>query len=150
MEPGHLGWTVMSVARLAVSVIRDTKGTLFTGSGNVTRDAVWKRLEGEAVALGEVATVNFGKQLRDRRKYHRDVITVDSVDDLGSNYRPCYTGRDVQHYRVTWTGLAVWTASKRGLVDAGIEASRTPSTNSLRSRSESTPTTPSTRVAINA
>jgi len=49
-----------------------------------------------------VAAVNFGKQLRDREKYERDVIEVKSLRAIPNGYAPCYTGADIQRYSVQW------------------------------------------------
>jgi hypothetical protein len=56
--------------------------------------------------LGEIADVNFGKQLRDREKFTSDVITVASVRGIPASHRPCYTGRDVNRYSLVWGKLA--------------------------------------------
>lgn len=79
---------------------------LFTGSAEREITDIWDRLTAENIELNDLAFVNFGKQLRDRKKYPDDVISVVNASDLGEAYKPCYTGRDVNRYRVEWNGLA--------------------------------------------
>lgn len=66
--------------------------------------------------LGTYVSVSFGKQLRDRAKFPRDVIEVDTLSAVPSTHRPCYTGRDVNRYIVRWSGLACLRSrsAKRG------------------------------------
>jgi hypothetical protein len=106
VEPGPLGWTATSTAFLSPDTIRASTGTLMTGSGSAVRDAFWSRLEAASDRLGTIASVNFGKQLRDRKVFTKDVVTVDKLAAIKPPYRPCYTGSDVQHYSVEWSGLA--------------------------------------------
>ena len=128
VEPGPLGWTATSTSFLSPSTIRATAGKLMTGSGNPVRDAFWTRLEGRSVKLGSVASVNFGKQLRDRKVFTNDVVSVSKLSAIKPPYRPCYTGSDVQHYGVEWSGLACldsedarrggcWDRAKQDAVD---------------------------------
>jgi hypothetical protein len=56
--------------------------------------------------LGEIADVNFGKQLRDRKKFPEDVIRAPSVRAIPHTHRPCYTGRDVNRHSLKWGNLA--------------------------------------------
>ena len=70
------------------------------------RTGLWNRILAKGVLLGDVACVNFGKQLRDRKKYPRDVVKVERRKDVSANYSPCYTGRDVFRYRLAWGNLA--------------------------------------------
>jgi type I restriction-modification system DNA methylase subunit len=62
-----------------------------TGNGN----NLWSLVSSRSKPLSSIAYVNFGKQLRDRQKFTKDVIRVDSIDDVPTGYRPCYTGRDI-------------------------------------------------------
>jgi hypothetical protein len=89
---------------------------LFTGGSGRTLGRLWRRLEAENAPLGKVAKVNFGKQLRDRAIYTRDVIRVASLNSLPRSYRPCYGGKDVSRYSLTWGKLACLDsdAARRG------------------------------------
>lgn len=86
--------------------VRDDPHILFTGTKSRQLNSLWNRLEEKCGKLGEVAFVNFGKQLRDRKVYAEDVIELKHKKDLPSNYRLCLTGRDVARYQVIWAGLA--------------------------------------------
>lgn len=66
--------------------------------------------------LGELMSISFGKQLRDRTKYIDDVIKVSSLSKVPATHMPCYTGRDVNRYELDWSGLACLRdrSAKRG------------------------------------
>lgn len=81
-------------------------GAIFTGDGPAAVTSVLDRIENNSTRLDQVATVNFGKQLRNRKHYHNDVIQVSRLSDVPSEHRACYTGKDVGRYTVTWSGLA--------------------------------------------
>jgi hypothetical protein len=56
--------------------------------------------------VGDLADVNFGKQLRDRSKFTRDVIEVPGVRSVPRTHVACVTGKDVERYVLTWSNLA--------------------------------------------
>jgi SAM-dependent methyltransferase len=87
--------------------------TLLLGAANAE---LFDRVVARCQKLGEVAWVNFGKQLRDRKTYTKDVIDVPSVAAIPRSYRPCYTGADVHPWRVQWNGMACLDteAARRG------------------------------------
>lgn len=61
-----------------------------------------------SVPLKEVATVNFGMQLRNRKLFVDDVIEIKSDADrarLTEKHRPCLTGKDVQRYYTGYSNL---------------------------------------------
>jgi hypothetical protein len=89
-----------------VAAIEKDPYFLFTSAGEAQARRLWDRLQRECVTLGTIAHVNFGKQLRDRAKYPRDVIRVRSAKKVRAPYRACYTGRNVGRYRLAWEGLA--------------------------------------------
>jgi len=61
---------------------------------------------GNGMAQAALARINFGKQLRNRRIFKDDVVEAASIDEISPRYRPCYTGKDVFRYVLTWSGLA--------------------------------------------
>jgi type I restriction-modification system DNA methylase subunit len=83
---------------------------LFTGSGE-GKD-IWDSVLMKSQKLGDIAHVNFGKQLRDRKVYTSDVISVFSLSELVAPYKPCYTGRDVKRYSLSWNKLACYDHEK--------------------------------------
>ncbi len=91
---------------VSASALRKDEYALFTEAGDSTHTSLWKRLSDESLILGDIACVNFGKQLRDRKKYPKDVIKVDRKKDISGKYMPCYTGRNVFQYRLVWGYLA--------------------------------------------
>jgi hypothetical protein len=79
---------------------------LFTGEATASLKAVLDRVLAQATPLGQIADVNFGKQLRDREKFDKDVISTVGQKMPSAGYKPCYTGEDVTRYHVCWSGLA--------------------------------------------
>lgn len=71
--------------------------------------SVLDSIEFGTIPLGRIASVNFGKQLRDRRHFTGDVIRASTHAHLPHGYARCYTGRDVQRYCVSWSGLLCLT-----------------------------------------
>jgi hypothetical protein len=55
--------------------------------------------------LGEIARVNFGMQLRDRKKYLDDVLVNPPKSKISAKHRECLGGSDVQVYRTDYSGL---------------------------------------------
>ncbi len=60
-------------------------------------------IESSAAILKKYANVNFGMQLRNRKKFTTDVITDESL--CTKYHKKCYTGKDISFYKVTWSGL---------------------------------------------
>jgi type I restriction-modification system DNA methylase subunit len=73
-------------------------------------------MDARSKPLGESFDVSFGKQLRDRAKFAQDVIEVDSLAHVPATHQPCYTGKDVGRYTLSWSGLACLRSreAKRG------------------------------------
>jgi len=102
------GNTLVEDARNSVSVgavLRD-KYALFTGSSDASMSELWKRITERNILLGDIAHVNFGKQLRDRKIYTQDVIEVSGPRSVPRTHKLCYTGRDVSRYLLRWGRLA--------------------------------------------
>jgi type I restriction-modification system DNA methylase subunit len=97
---------VASESTIYTNQVLNNPHALFTGTGAGTVKALWDRVLELSTELGAIADVNFGKQLRDRRLFPNDVIEVETPAQLRTPYRPCYTGRDVSRYYITWSGLA--------------------------------------------
>jgi predicted type IV restriction endonuclease len=91
---------------ISATTARKDEYALFTEAGDAKQTGLWNRIAAKSVLLGDIACVNFGKQLRDRKKYLKDVIKVDNLEDVPAKYAPCYTGRDVLRYRLSWGHLA--------------------------------------------
>jgi len=67
---------------------------------------LWRKTENASINLGSVANVNFGKQLRNRKIFKKDVIELSDIKLIKSPYKPCYTGRNVFRYQLCWGNLA--------------------------------------------
>lgn len=57
------------------------------------------------IPLGEIATVNFGMQLRHRKKFPQDVVCAPKHPPTGKYYVPCYQGEDIQRYDLFYSHL---------------------------------------------
>jgi hypothetical protein len=73
---------------------------------------IFKKIDLYSCKLSEIAFVNFGKQLRDRKIYQKDVITIKHNESVPVGYAKCYTGKDVQKYNLKWDGLACMISTK--------------------------------------
>src|SRR5215211_5197326 len=97
--PSVESFSVTSTLRVSQkAVVKDPKhviSALSSGDAVIVDD-----LARAAVPLGSIASVNFGKQLRDRSKYKKDVVSVDSRRAVPAGYAACYTGSDVGAYKV--------------------------------------------------
>ena len=79
---------------------------LFTSGVTTPGSVLWDRLSARYPKLGDFADVNFGKQLRDRSKFTRDVIEVTGPRSVPRTHVACVTGKDVERYLLTWSKLA--------------------------------------------
>jgi hypothetical protein len=79
---------------------------LFTSGITNPASHLWDRLAAKCQPLGDFADVNFGKQLRDRKKFLRDVIEVTSRKAIPRTHVACVTGKDIEPYLLTWSRLA--------------------------------------------
>ena len=109
-------------SEIAIAIDRISKDPLmlFTGTSERKQSNLTERILFNSQPLGEIAHVNFGKQLRDRKKYLGDVIEIASPTKTKPPYKPCYTGRDVMRYQLRWNGLACFddrTAQSGGCWD---------------------------------
>ena len=79
---------------------------LFTSGVTTLGSVLWDRLSSRFPKLDDFADVNFGKQLRDRSKFTRDVIEVTGPRSVPRTHIACVTGKDVERYLLTWSKLA--------------------------------------------
>ena len=64
-------------------------------------EALLAHMETQTARLGQVASIAFGMQLRDRAKFPHDVIeNPRSKNDLTEYHKACYTGKDITRYNV--------------------------------------------------
>lgn len=91
---------------LRKKAILDDPHALFTGSETKSSTNLWNRCAAGSTPLGDLACVNFGKQLRDRKVHVKDVIRIKKGSKVPSKYIPCYTGRDISRFVCQWGQLA--------------------------------------------
>ncbi len=93
-------------AQIEPHLVMNDENLLLTGESSVAATSLWKKCDVTGVPLGQIAHVNFGKQLRDRSKFTTDVIEVNTLEKVPKTHRACFTGKDVVRYRLNWSGLA--------------------------------------------
>ena len=79
---------------------------LFLADGGIAGERLWDKIEKVSVHLGSLCDVNFGKQLRDRKRFPNDVIEVPGIRHIKTTHVPCYNGRDITRYGLKWGLLA--------------------------------------------
>jgi hypothetical protein len=109
-------FALLSEGAVEVADSRLDEHLLFTESSSPGEAAYWRALGATGTPLGELAFVNFGKQLRNRKIHTKDVIEIADLERLPVGYRPCYTGKNIHPFRLEWSGLACLTGreAKRG------------------------------------
>ena len=74
---------------------------LFIPPLNKNASKVMMQIENKKFSkLNSLATINFGMQLRDRKKYPKDVINNPQNNDLTEYHKKCYTGKDIKPYTI--------------------------------------------------
>jgi len=82
------------------------KAALFTSGIINPASELWDKMSGKFAKLETIADVNFGKQLRDRSKFTKDVIEATSRSAIPKTHVACVTGKDVERYLLEWSQLA--------------------------------------------
>ena len=103
-DGAHLRVTTMNTVSGSSSLT--DPHVLFTGTSDETTATLWARVCDENRNLGQLADVNFGKQLRNRKQFTKDVIEVSGLGKVVAPYKPCYTGRNAFRYFLEWNRLA--------------------------------------------
>ncbi|MDX9862083.1 MAG: TaqI-like C-terminal specificity domain-containing protein [Rhodospirillales bacterium] len=97
--------TLDLIAILDQHAIQQGQGLLIPPSDSKA-GAVLEALQTGRKTLGDIATVNFGMQLRDRKQFPSDVINGESEKKrITRHHRPCLTGRDIRRFAVIYGGL---------------------------------------------
>jgi len=97
--------TLKPIAFLSQRELAKGQG-LLVPPGDSKTTSVLESLQQGRKLLGEVASVNFGMQLRDRKLFPGDVINCASDKIRITRYhRPCITGRDIKRFAVIYNGL---------------------------------------------
>ncbi len=52
--------------------------------------------------LGNLTTINFGMQLRNRKFFPKDILQNPNASDLTEFHKKCYTGRDIKEFYVNY------------------------------------------------
>lgn len=100
--------------------VLDDKSTLFTAGIVNPVSELWDKISGKFPKLETIADVNFGKQLRDRKKFTQDVVEVSRQGSIPSTHVACVTGKNIQRYLLEWSRLACFNdivAQKGGCWD---------------------------------
>ncbi len=125
-EPSALGnLEVTTRGSIEPASVIASPHVLFTGTANAGLMDSFLTMESSGVVLGDVARVNFGKQLRNRKLFIDDVVDgLDSTDEVPSGYAACLTGKDINRWSVEWSGLCLFDAEEArmgGCWDSAIQ-----------------------------
>lgn len=104
--PREIGLIEDTKSNVSITAVRKHSHYLFVGQRDDRISLLWDRIGQICIPLKSVAYVNFGKQLRHRKKFRGDVIKVSEIKQIPKDYRPCYTGKDVTRYHINWNNLA--------------------------------------------
>ncbi len=108
------------------SVLAD-KHVLFTGTGGKDASTLWDRCVDGSSLLGELAHVNFGKQLRNRQIYEDDQLKEGRASPAGTGRATrVATSRDTTLHGATWHA---WTTASHSVEAVGIVTSKTAETS---------------------
>ena len=97
------GLKIVKHQAVAQADFASAKDSLFVPGAS---SQVWGRMRDDQIPLHGICDVNFGMQLRNRKKFTHDVIELEPRVELPRGYAKCYTGRNISRYWVEWTGLA--------------------------------------------
>jgi len=100
--------TLRSIGKACIAperVLQD-RHALFTSGVIGSASHLWDRIAAKCQPLGDFADVNFGKQLRDRKRFLCDVIEVTSRKGIPQTHVACVTGKNIEPYLLTWSQLA--------------------------------------------
>jgi len=115
------------ISSIAQRLLREGHGLLVPPNDS-NSEAVLEKLEAGRKVLGDLATVNFGMQLRDRKQFPGDVIDGDTQKQHMTRFhRPCVTGRDIKRFAVTYGGLFCYfnrTAKRGGCWDEAVHSAK--------------------------
>jgi hypothetical protein len=119
------GKAMEEATRFQVSrkAILERDGLLFLGQSEAGNADVIAKIKAAGIRLGDVATVNFGKQLRNRKIFTEDVIEVQGADSIPKTHVACLTGSNINRYEITWGNLACWQSDEArcgGCWDASV------------------------------
>lgn len=93
-------------ASLLRASINERPEKLFLGSSDSTTKALVSKVQSYGNSLSDYGTVNFGKQLRNRKIYTEDVINCNSTDSVPATHTACVTGSNISRFELQWSGLA--------------------------------------------
>lgn len=96
------GWTIKDEKLLKQRSFMK-EDFIISPSGEQGTVEIMNKIESNNSSLNTIAKVNFGMQLRNRKKFLNDVIT--DVSRLTPDHKPCYTGKDIGFYRVKYNKL---------------------------------------------
>jgi hypothetical protein len=121
---GEVELTVTNKSTAVQSIFHDTPGKIFRPPRTSDFPKLELKFFNKSKPLGELARVNFGMQLRDRKKFPGDVIDANSSGKPKAPYRPCLTGKNINRYSTDYTNLYCFfdrSAQQGGCWDEAIQ-----------------------------
>lgn len=103
----HSDWVFNNLNEVSVKEFdqnnfKSNEGKIFISTSKKTKFNV------PTFELGENYTVKFGMQLRDRKKFEGDVITTEQEKLITKFHKPCYTGKNVGKWTVSYGSLLAY------------------------------------------
>ena len=95
-------WTFFNEAKVQQRTFM-TGDYIINPNANADAEGIIKKIEEGHRVVKDYANVNFGMQLRNRKKFTTDVISDESL--CTSFHKKCYTGKDISFYSTSWGGL---------------------------------------------
>ena len=123
-ESDGAGLVTIDELPLSPAAVRSSPEHLLLAAPSEIVESMAKMESVAAATLGSAATVNFGKQLRDRKVFTEDVIQVESRNAVPTGYAACLNGGDTKRYAIEWGKHACRTtddARRGGTWDPGVQ-----------------------------
>lgn len=76
----------------------ETNNFIIQPIGNQQVQDILDKMDSQSIPLKQLASVNFGMQLRNRKIFETDVLENPRPDQLTQFHRPCLTGKDVSPF----------------------------------------------------
>lgn len=120
LEDKKLNYTKIDVKKVSTL---DENNYLLIPSTDLSAEAILSSIKKNGTELKNFASVNFGMQLRDRKKFLTDVVNYDGSIALSKYHKKCYTGKDITKYRTEYNNMYCYfnrDAKKGGCWDENV------------------------------
>ena len=95
-------WTFFNETKILQNTFM-TGNYIINPNANANSEEIIRTIEKDCRVVKNYTNVNFGMQLRNRKKYITDVISDETL--CTEFHKKCYTGKDISFYSAVWGGL---------------------------------------------